>query len=233
MAKILSHVWSIARGSVGGITYMSGPHGQIIARQRTAPVDPSSLLQSQVRASWDNAVGVWLGLSAAEKTNWENYALTAIFMGATGNYTVTGRALFMAGRSVQEYIRLRGLAAPTMVTTGPATDGFLLPSGFDVTAPAGIGTGIGVHVTADPTDDTIAFINVSKAFNLTRNFWKGPYDPVLTAAVIIPAGTTVVTDFLPLPIGKRFHVRVKCVADDASPRVSAPWYGFATSASSA
>lgn len=225
MAKVLSHVWSTISGSVGGITYFNGPHAAIIARSRVNPVQPSTLFQSQVKSAWNGANGVWEGLTSTEQALWDDYALTVTHQGKQGNYTVTGRSMFMAGRSLQNYILLRLFTTPTFVVTAPATNGFLLPSGFNVQAPGSTGTGIGISVTADLVDDTYVYISVSGAFDKERHFWKGPWASRDAVAQIVPAGTSVVINILGLSVGKFYFVRVKCVADDASPRVSEEWYG--------
>lgn len=225
MAKILSHVWSSISGSVGGITYFNGPHAAIIARARTNPVQPSTLFQSMAKSAWNGANATWESLAVAVQNLWNDYALTVVHQGKQGNYTVTGRSLFMAGRSLQNYLLLRGLETPALVTTAPATNGFLLPSGFNVTAPFAAGTGIGIAVTADLVDDTNVYISVSGAFEKERNFWKGPWASRNAVAQVVPAGTSVTVDILGLLLGKRYFVRVKCVSDDASPRVSEQWFG--------
>lgn len=227
MAKLLSHPYSSISGSIGGTTYLNGPHHSIIARARVAPVQPGSLYQANMRSAWNDGSATWESLALIVQQNWDIYAQSVTFKGKQGNYTVTGRSLFMAGRSLQRYLALRTLIVPTFVTVAPSATGFLLPSNFNVQAPVAIGTGIGIAVTADLLDDTIVFVQVMGPFEKERNFWKGPWDRRLDSATLVVAAGSTVIDVLGLVDGKKYFVRVKCVADDASPRISEEWFGSA------
>lgn len=224
MAKIVSPVWSIIRGSIGGTTYFAGPGGQILARARTAPVDPGSLFQTIMRSSFNYAAGLWDALTVGNQILWNTYASQLTIPKATGNYTPTGRQMFMAGIALQKYMDTRGLVTPTEVTSPPATTGFLLPSNLSMAAPSGIGTGFALNITADPTDDTTVMMNVAGPFDKERYFWKGPWDTSIAVGSIVPGGTSVQIDRLGLQVGRIYFIRVKCVADDASPRVSAEFF---------
>lgn len=224
MAKILSPVWSIIRGSIGGTTYFAGPTGQIIARARTAPVDPGTLFQTLARNAMDDASSVWENLPAAEQTLWDTYALTVTYNKATGSYSPTGRQALMAGRSLQRYMATRGLETPTLVQDAPLTTGLLLPTQINMIAPVGIGIGFGIALRADLIDDTMVMVNVAGPFSKERHFWKGPWDTLATVSEIVPANTLTVIDRLGLQLNRTYFARVKCVADDASPRVSAEFF---------
>lgn len=225
MAKILSHVWSSASGSVGGITYLNGPHAAIIARARVNPVQPGSLFQSQAKSSWNGAQSAWEALAQSEQDLWDAYALTVIHQGKQGNYTVTGRSMFMAGRALQLYVLVRGLIVPVIVNTAPVLTGFLLPSGFKLVPPLAIGTGIGIEFNADLNDDTIFFTQISGGFGKERNFWKGPWQTRDDDATLVAGGASGQKDYIGLIAGQRYFVRVKAVADDAPQRVSQQWFG--------
>lgn len=225
MAKILSHVWSSASGSVGGITYFNGPHAAIIARARTNPVQSGSYYAWAARSAWAGAQGSWNGLLKPVQDAWDQLALTCTYPGKQGSYTITGRSMFMAGRALQTYINIRLLAAVAFDLTAPVIQGFLLPSNFQIGAPALPGTGIGITLDADPLNDTLVFVETSKGFGKERNFWKGPWVRTQDKAVVIPAGTNVTIDILGLTAGQKYFCRVKCVADDAPPRTAPAWYG--------
>ncbi|MCK5317010.1 MAG: hypothetical protein KAJ55_03805 [Anaerolineales bacterium] len=225
MARALSQVYTTIRGSVGGVTYLAGPHHAIIARARVAPVQPISLFKTAAKNALVTAAGVWKRLTALEQLDWDNYALTVIRQGATGSYNVTGRLLMMGARQLQQYVTNRALASPTMLDTAPLTEGMLLPSGIGIVPPPGPAqVGFGVTITADPGDDTLALIDISKAFDKERHFWKGPWDTSKSQAVVIPADTTVETIFVALTVGRFYFIRVKCVGDDAGPKLSAEFF---------
>lgn len=225
MAKILSHVWSSISGSVGGITYLNGPHHAIIARARVNPVQPGTTFQSQARAALNGASAQWENLSEAEQILWQQYAQTCTFQGKQGNYEVTGRSIYMAGRQLQIYAALRALYLPNVVATAPVTTGFLLPSGFDLNPAVGVGTGFSIDFNADLIDDTAFFCQRSLAFTKERNFWKGPWSTRDDQMIIVAAGANGHADFLGLNDGSTYFVRVKAVSDDAAPRVSQQWFG--------
>jgi len=225
MAKILSHVWSSISGSVGGITYFNGPHHAILARARVTPVQPGTTFQSQMKASMNAASIQWEAMLEADQILWEQYAQTCTFQGKQGTYTVTGRSLYMAGRSLQSYGALRGLYVPVIIGTAPATTGFLLPSGFDLNPSIGVGTGFSIDFNADLVDDTAFFTQRSHAFGKERNFWKGPWSTRDDKMTVVAAGAAGSVDYIGLQDGATYFVRVKAVADDASPRVSQEWFG--------
>lgn len=225
MAKIRSHIWSSAAGSVGGITYFNGPHHAILARARVVPVQPGTLHQSQMRSAMSEAAAQWDALTALQQQDWEIYAQTCTYQGKQGNYEVTGRSMFMAGRSLQRYIFLRGLEIPTFVVTPPVVTGFLVPSDFALAPPTGIGTGFQVRLKTDVNDPQLTVIQVSGPKGDETNFWKGPWDTRKTETDISAADTNVLHDILGLVDGAKYFVRVKCVADDAAPRTSTEWFG--------
>lgn len=224
MAKILSHVWSSASGSIGGITYFNGPHHAIIARARVAPVQPGSTNQSLMRSAFAGGNAAWENMTQTQQSDWDTYAQSVVFQGKQGNYTVTGRSLFMAGWSLQSYMLLRLLVAPTQVVTPPVQTGFLLPSNINLAAPAAPGIGYSLNITADPFDDTLVFIQTSGPKEKERNFWKGPWEGRHDNAFIVPANTSSFLDVVGLSLAKKYFVRVKCVADDAPSRISQEFF---------
>lgn len=225
MAKILSQVWASISGSVGGITYLNGPHHAIIARARVAPVQPGTTFQSNARAAWNGASAVWESLPEAQHNLWADYARTVTFQGKQGNYTVTGRSLFMAGRQLQLYGLVRLLYVPAIDNTAPVETGLLLPSGFSVGPPIGVGTGFRIDFNADLNDDTAFLTQISGQFTRTRNFWKGPWATRDDKYTVVAAGAAGSVDYLGLVDTAIYFVRVKAVADDAPGRISAEWFG--------
>jgi hypothetical protein len=225
MAKILSHVWSSISGSVGGITYFNGPHASIIARARVNPVQPGSTFQSQIKAAMNSANIQWELLTAPEQFLWQAYALTVTFQGKQGNYQVTGRTLFIAGKILQQYGFIRGLYTPVVINTAPATTGFLLPSGFTLAPSVAVGIGFSISFDADLDDDTAFFTQISGAFSKERHFWKGPWQTRDDKVTVVAAAAAGGLDYLNLTLGAVYFVRVKAVADDASPRISQEWFG--------
>lgn len=225
MARCLSHLHVIMRGSIAGVTYLSNQYHQIVARARTAPVQPNTLRQAIIRSAYTNASGAWQTMTDVVREAWHEYSQTCLWPGPLGDYTVPGRQIFMGGRTLQVYILSRGLAVPSIVTTPPVTPGFLTPSNVNMTPflPPGA-TGCALTVSADLIDDTLVYVQRSRSFNPTRMRFKGPFWGTFDQAAIVPSAATVTITFDGLEDGKAYFFRVKCVADDASPRISPVYY---------
>lgn len=222
MARMLSQVATIIRGSVGGLTFSANQFYQIIVRPRTAPVQPNTTAQQLVRNALTAANGTWNGLTTVVRQQWDSYALNLSWPNPLGTHKVPGRQVFVAGRSLQNYVFDAGLAVPTFVTTAPPSFfGFYLPQNVVAGPPTGIGTGFGVGITPEANIDCTALIEIQGPFPDTVNRYKGPWDNAQTVAVVIPAATTTVTNFLVGADDDIYFVRVKMVADDAPPRISA------------
>lgn len=213
------------RGSIAGVTYLSNQYHQIVSRARTAPVQPNTPFQTTIRGAYTNSSAAWALLSPEDREAWHHYAQTCLWPGPLGDYTVPGRQIFMAGRTLQMYVHNRGLAKPEFVVTPPVTPGFLTPSNINMTdfLPPGE-TGCALTIAADYIDNTLVFVQRSQAFNPTRMRYKGPFWGMHDQAAIPPSGTTVTITFTGLEEGKAYFFRVKCVADAASPRISPAYY---------
>ena len=74
MAKVLNPLHSSeARGRVGGVQWNTW-RGTRYAKQQTAPAQPRSSRQLQIRAWCVQLVRMWQSLSAANQTQWTDYA---------------------------------------------------------------------------------------------------------------------------------------------------------------
>lgn len=221
MARIISPVWSIIRGSIGGITYLSNQFHQIVARARTAPVQPNTNAQTLIRGALEFASDAWLGLTEAAQTAWDLFARGTPFSGPLGPYTVPGRQMFIAGCSLSSYISASGFAVTELDTTPPIGTGFLTLKNVRPVAPTGPGTGIAVSIGADTLADCACLVEISRAFTTARKRFKGPWDISKCKAVIIPQNSTVLVEFLGLEEAAVYFTRVKAVADNFPCRISA------------
>jgi len=221
MAKILSSPWSIIRGSIAGTTYLANQFHQIVARARTAPVQPNTIYQTHIRSALNAASDVWANLTSAVRLQWEMYANGLEWPGPLGPYTCPGRQVFIAGRSLQEYVNTRGLAVPTMVTTAPSTMlGFYNLKNVGCSAPTTPGTGVAVSFTTETATDALVYAEISQAFSPARYRYKGPWESASAQASVVPMATSGLIEFLGLEDGAIYFIRLKAVADDAPPRVS-------------
>jgi hypothetical protein len=218
--KFLSHVWSIARGSVGGITYTANQWAALIARVRVSPVNPSTPYQSVIRSSLAASSANWKVVSEAIREGWNDYALTCEYTGPLGTYFITGRLMFAACLSFVNYIDARGLYDFTILPTAPTIPGFYSPGPIVQQDPTTVGTGIGLSISNVTGIDGVAFIERSHAFNPTRERFKGPFLASTAQAVAIPTGTSTLIEFMGLQEDYAYFTKVRLVTDEAPFRIS-------------
>lgn len=218
--KFLSHVWSIARGSVGGITYTAGRNHQLIARQRTSPVQPNTNPQVQMRQAWAAAEALWRNSTDIIRAQWGLYADLVVYQGPLGSYTLTGRQRFLATMSLAFYMNDRFGDTITASDVVPVTAGWFLTSRLKLSAPVAVGTGFSVSLTNDELVDGVVLVNVSQPLPATRNFWKGPWDDSKTFTFDITGQTAGLHDILGLIDGEKYFVRIRVIGDLADHRIS-------------
>ena len=223
--RFLSQVYTIARGSVGGITYTANQWHQLIARARTSPVQPGTPFQTGIRTAFDGADGSYRLLSAADKDDWEFYAQTCVYTGPLGNYTVPGRQLFIGTIALVQYAdNIPGAPAIQTITTPPLIAGWYNPGQVLVGLYGGVSQGIAIDVT-NPTDDPgIAVVDVSIAFNTTRNRYKGPWISPAKTVIAVSAGATthIEIDRPPGTTGKVIFSRTRMFSAEVSPETPIP-----------
>jgi len=225
MARMLSQVATIIRGSVGGLTYLADQYHQIVMRARTSPVQPNTTNQAIIRSVFSEASEIWKSLTDEVRADWNSYAATCFFQGPLGPYAVSGRGLFMGARALQQYIAARGLETPTLVTTAPTTTGFATLSSVNSSELGAAGTGFAINISNTSGEDILVMAERSLGFHPSRLRYKGPYESSKSLAVIIPGSTSVHIDFPHLEDGNRYFWRVKGVVDDGPPRLTAQFQG--------
>lgn len=209
MAKIISPVWSIIRGSIAGTTYLTTPSGMIIGRQRTRPVNPLTKNQEFARGALAQAVNDWGGLTQPERTAWDAYA--------TGSgLFATGRQAMVSGQQVFNYISAQGIL-PAGATQKKAAPDFAGKPNITAAQDAlSAGTGVAVTVTNNSAMEIMVYGVISPMFEQTRNFWNGPWNVDNGIKILQIAGganatmeftTTMLTD-------KIYFVRVHAVSED-------------------
>lgn len=223
--RFLSQVYTIARGSVGGITYTANQWYQLIARARTAPVQPNTPFQTGIRSAFDVADSFWVNLSPAVKLDWEAYAATCVYSGPLGNYTIPGRQMFIGLTSLVKYSQ--GVAPGLGIVydnLAPVIAGFFNPGSVTVGTYAGLSAGIAVDVAIDAGDPAIGVVDVSIAFNDSRLRYKGPWLSASKALQELPASAahTISVD-RPLPaIGRICFSRTRIFTANVSPAGALP-----------
>jgi hypothetical protein len=208
MAKIISPNWSIIRGSIAGITYLTTPTGQIIARQRTRPTQPVSPWRTAIKNALTEAAADWSFLTATQQILWQAWA--------TAHTGRSGRHEMMAGKTLLRYCAELPLpSAPVIVAWDQAPEFAVAPT-MTVTAvaPGTPGTGIGVTVHNTSIYALYVFVEYSSPFGHSRSFWKGPWVPGAQDGSAIAAGASKTFNRFDGLAGDRIFARVRAVSND-------------------
>lgn len=193
MARALSHLHSLIRGSVGGLTYFSNQFHQICMRQRTAPVQPNTPFQTGIRTAFNAAEAAWESLSEQARTDWADYAATCVYPGPAGDYTVPGRQLMIGTLALAFYAD--GIQPEEFVVhaSAPIIAGWFNPASIHVGIYVGETQGIAVVISNQTGREAVAVVDVSIAFNLTRNRYKGPWQSASKIVAITGLGSKIAT----------------------------------------
>lgn len=221
MAKFLSQVYTVIRGSVGGITYTANQFGQLIARARTAPVQPNTHAQSDIKTAFTQAQNTWDNLAATAQDDWELYAGATPYSGPMGNYTITGRLMFHAVFGLLLFLNNVYAAGLSGVTDPPATPGFAMLPNFTA-GPPSLGE-IGIRLSATipiGEDDITMFGQRSIAFTSSRKRFKGPWDNRQNTVVDFAAGVQGDIDFINVNVGDIIFCRIRGIKTDDPHRIA-------------
>ena len=219
MAKFLSQIMTIARGSVGGVTFTANQFQQLIMRAKTAPVNPSSSVQSSIRSAFAQACSRWAILTDEQRQAWSDYAETLQFTGPLGPYTMPGRQVMVGNLTLVLYGN-NYLETPLVpIWTAPTTPGF---TAFSDVKPVPVTTGVGVALTITNTTgkDMHALVERSIAFPASRNLFKGPFLSSSAQFVPCPDPTSVLLEFKNLEVGAVYFMRVRGVQTETAHRIT-------------
>lgn len=215
MAYVLSHMHSLIRGSVGGVTYLANQFHQIVMRARTAPVQPNTAFQVGIRTAFDAAEASWLALSEANRDDWRFYALSCVYPGPAGDYTVPGRQLFVGTLALAIYANAIEPQVLIVTDAPPVVAGWLNVGPIEVGIYTEQNVGITVVVQNPSGQPCCAVVDVSIAFNLTRTRYKGPWISGAKVVRIVPPGSSVIEIERPLgTLGKAIFTRTRCFSSE-------------------
>lgn len=210
MAKIVSPVWSSIRGSIAGTTYLTTSSGQIIARQRTRPVNTPSNYRTYIWDAMITRAAQWNAITGIQRGDWETWAI------ANGFHS--GRQAFIAGTGFMQFVTNTGLAGAVtgLFDSRPETNNSpsctILP-----TAPVIAGTdAVAVKVQNNGPQRVMCYYDLSPGMSPARTFWKGPWDTSKSKANTIASGITTITEFSGLQLGARYFIRVRACLDDVT-----------------
>lgn len=205
MAKVVSHLHSSMRGSIAGVTYLTTPSGQIIARQRTNPVNPSSTFQGLVRSAFSASVTQWEQLTEKLRQYWDAWAQSA---------EGTGRQNFVAGHALLQYMIARNLLSPVPLLEEDApTVGsvpIIIPTVVVYTVPPA-DPRVKISIENLQPVRTAVLCEISPGLRNTRNFWKGPWATMESKGAVLAASVTGTVEFTNLVEGTTYMVRLRPV----------------------
>ncbi len=219
--KFLSQVYVIARGSVGGITYTANQFHQLIARAKTSPVNPSSTLQTAIRSAFSAAETLWKALDDRARADWDAYADATPRQNPLGPIKLTGR-LFMRGIiALREYMATELGVVFTDSDLAPVTPGMLSIANVQSIPPAGPSTGVSI-TWLNPLGNPAIFnmVQISQAFEPTRQFYKGPWDTLKNVATSTAAGASGFQEFVGLELGKAYFMRMRAIHEVGPHKIS-------------
>jgi hypothetical protein len=210
MAKIVSPVWSSARGSICGITYLTTSSGQIIARQRTRPVETPSNFRTWIKSAMQQRAAHWNSLSALQRANWDLFAIVNGFQ--------TGRLAYLAGTVFMQFVTNTGLAGAVtgLRDDAPDTNNFPQCSISTTTPVIANNDSVAVKITNSGPQRVMQYIEVSPGFNAARNFYKGPWDTSRSFAGTLASGVSALVEFHGLNPGERYFIKARIATDDVT-----------------
>lgn len=222
MAVGKSPLFSVLRGSVAGLTFLSGPSNQIVVRQRTTPVNPQTTRQTQIRSAVSDASALYAALSAANKTLWSDYASSLTYQGPLGPYQITGRQACVANVSLARYLFNRGLGITLVGADPPLVPGFLTIATPVIGVLPAPGTGFSLTLSNSSVDAAIIAAELSRPFPPARNRFQGAFLSETLQGADVNAGASVVLSFTGLQAGLAYFVRFRIISKVAPHRISQP-----------
>jgi len=224
MAKFLSQVYTLIRGSVGGVTYTANQFASLIAKARVSPVNPATVNQGVIRSALAQASGAWKQLTPIQRDAWDAYADTCEFSGSMGTYKIPGRQMFVAVISLAQYIDARDLYDLSVLPTPPVVPGFFSPGPIAVDIPQTPSVvGICLRISNQTGVDGVALVERSIPFNQTRQRFKGPFLSESAQAIVIPNGTSTFVEFVGLAEDYAYFTRIRLLTEEAPFRMSAKY----------
>jgi len=224
MAKFLSQVYTVIRGSVGGITYTANQFQPLIARARVSPVNPNTSYQTMIRSAFAGAAQMWRFVTNLVRQGWDDYAKTCVYEGPLGTYTIPGRQMFIGCIGNALYQMARGNIAGPIAGTAPVLPGFFDVSQVADAAYVGPGTGIAFTMTSMTAEPWVAYGSRSFAFDPTRYRFKGPFLSWSLDSVTSPGAASIIIEFDFLNPGSIYFSNPRAITAGDPFRMSPPYY---------
>jgi len=222
MARMLGIHASIIRGSVGGNTFTANRNHQIVIRQRTAPVQPNTTFQAQVKSAFAAAVVAWETATPVARQQWNAYAQTVTLQGPLGPYQPSGRDLAIAQYAYTQWMQniagISPLGGASMLA--PSSAGQLAMTFLAVQPLTSPGTGF--EVVAYNMNGEDVYFGGSRSLKCasSRNYWSGPFDPSTADVQTVADAAQGTIAFDSLEDEGVYFVRVRMISQSAGRRLS-------------
>lgn len=222
MARMLSHLFSNLLGSVGGITYFNNPFHQIVARQRTVPVQPNTDAQVRAKTSFGAAVQAWEQATPQQREDWAAYAQTVTFQGPLGPYKPTGRMLAVAQYQITSYLQNAGVVGflGGSVMDAPVLPGLLVVTNPTIVDPVAGNTGFQIRFTNTNGENIVGYSERSFKQSDARNFYKGPWVSSTLVATVCDDTETEDLEFYGLVEDGVYFVKLRYISSPLGRRYS-------------
>lgn len=210
MARIVSPVWSSARGSICGTTYLTTASGQIIARQRTRPTQTPTNYRTYIKNAMQMRATHWNALTVAQRSAWDVWAM------AQG--LPTGRQAYLQGTVLPQFILNAGLIVGLTGLRDDAPDTNFHPNvQCGATSPVAAGTdAVAFKVQNNGGQRVVYLLELSPGLNPARNYWKGPWNTTRSLSATVNSGVTAVVEFPLLNVGEKYFVRCRVFTCDVT-----------------
>jgi len=201
---------------------MNNPFHQIVARQRTVPVQPNTNNQVHAKGAFSDAVLAWEQASVAQRQGWKDYAATVTYTGPLGDYHPSGRMLAIAQYQMVGYLIARQFPqlADGLSMDPPEMPGLLVIQNPQIGAPAGGQTGFSIECTNNNGENVFMYTTRSFQQSLARNFYKGPFLSDQLTGIEIPDTDTEQANFHGLNDSQVYFCRFRFISDQKPYRFS-------------
>lgn len=108
MAKGLSHIFSEASGSVGGLTYQKSSYGAIVLRTRAYPPHPQTLKANRFKSYVTDANSIWVNnLSDSDRNQWKAWSDVVLYSSEAGSRKLSAHQWFVMTYTIYAWIKER------------------------------------------------------------------------------------------------------------------------------
>lgn len=208
-------------GSIGGVTFSHNRGGPYM-RTRAIPTNPNTVFQQAVRGFMSQLTVLWSTvLTAAQRAQWDAYAEAVPLPNPQGEpRNVGGLGMYIRCNvpRLQSAVLTRVDDGPTNHTLAAMTNP-LLSGASEATS--------NFQISFAPTDDWAndddgaMLLYGSRAINVTRNFFKGPYRFAgLVQGNSTTPPTSPATISSPFPLVETLALHVRAIALTGDGRVS-------------